>query len=292
MGRLQEYLVLSEFQEEKEDVSRVKKISDIQAKKMLEEKCSDALKAYKKGGGFKKTGNFISRITMTAKTMSYGFLDTSKMKPRMSLNTLNYYTLIINNEWGTKWPKRQVIGTAGVYSENRMVGDTWIIFPFNGVRVGVCNKRDMWDSFNVLKRKGVTANRFNDYIHNLLNTHRASGQPYDKSIEEFKMGCLDFDEWVRKALKEEDADFDSPAYKELIELVEYKTDSKHNWFMKEYYPAAGHRLYNSISEVYNPSGFKLLKAGGKLPTKQNEVWFDGPALFVNVRDVEDFIEVI
>jgi hypothetical protein len=107
---------------------------------------NDYLKKIKKGQ------QVIARGSITNKSnMSYKI--TPSKYTRLSKNTLNYYTLIIDNSsnWAN-YPKRSQsiicsIGTegAGIYSQ---LGTPHIVMPVTDGKLGICPKEDMWISFN------------------------------------------------------------------------------------------------------------------------------------------------
>ena len=144
MTKFESYLL--EFQEhEQYSTSRVTPIS--------REKCIELLKtkAYKAADLYSSKSRYIERSAMSAEKIKYGFLDASKMKPRLSRNTENYYTLIMNDDpiWSA-WPKRQVIASY-VIGKHKSVATLFNIFPFDKTKIGFCSYEDLWLSWKELK---------------------------------------------------------------------------------------------------------------------------------------------
>ena len=88
--KLKQYLY--EFQQDVDtDKSRVKPLENTEAFKILKTKCERAFAEYT------ETGRHIQRYA-TGRKPDFGTMDASKMPPRLSRNTLNYYTLVINDD--------------------------------------------------------------------------------------------------------------------------------------------------------------------------------------------------
>jgi hypothetical protein len=273
------YKTLNEYQEDNEgQASRVKSINAKEAYSLAETKASKAVEEYKRG-------TLIRRITRTAQSITFGFLDARKLPLRMSRNTLNYYTHIMNNDpiW-SKFPKRQIIAS-GDFTSGYTQKDEFIIFPFNGVKIGVCPVYDLWDSFHRFKKfPGVImASNFNRWINDLLRWGNGKGDN-DKSYSVFKKACKDFDNKI-KTMENEDSDFNLTEFSELMADSDMNIGASGDFFANFY----NGNLYESILYFFNPEGFKLIKAGDKMPNRDVEVWLDGPALYVNGSIVDDFI---
>ena len=246
-----------------------------EAKQILNTKCKSALAEF-------EAGRHIERYTDTAQHIMFGFLDASKLPERMSRNTLNYYTHIINHDplWKS-FPKRQVIASLYTAMGPTSSSMSFIIFPYDGVKIGWCPDYDLWDSWPVLKSKNVrSANTFNDYIEALLMKAKADTSS-DKNYGNFKKACKKFDIWFKKLSSETDFDMD-----EFVELVD-RTGGRFHWFLLEYYKSD---LYKAVSAVYNPKGFKVMTSKQQyLNSNDNEVWLDGPALYVNNKVVDEWL---
>lgn len=145
-------------------------IKEEDAKELLLTKCSQALEQYKKGHIiWRKVAKFQDR---------FGIVDPSKHRERYSANTYNYYTLIMNNHPMWKdYPKREIICSGG--NGDRAKGQSpsswsylFFVFPFNGAKVGICPKDDVWDSFEKVRELGfVDMDDFNSILMNRDFTH-------------------------------------------------------------------------------------------------------------------------
>lgn len=266
--------IISEVYIPGKEKTRVKQISYEEAHRLLDINCEKSIESWKNEQGF------ISRISDSAYNTKIGFFDSSKLPPRKSLNTLNYYTLIINNDpsWSS-YPKRQVIGTSG-YSTSSSE-DVYVIFPYDRVKVGVCSSDDMWSSFELINKrsKGEMADSFNEFLNKLLNEPYASGsKKFDSGLGELKSACKKFDKWFAKMNNE---------WQEWLNSFTIGSSFfiKNNiWFIKDLYKGD---LYKSLLSVYNPKGFKLFNSVAGLPKTDHEVWFDGPAVYINSQWLEE-----
>ena len=119
------------------ETQRGKTISKIKAEELLNTKHSKA---------------FNSKTPIYRGVHGYGdyvYIDPSKAKsPRVSANTYNYYTLIMDNSnvW-KKYPKRShslICSTDERYASDFGDGETYSIFPQNNASIGVCPGSDIW----------------------------------------------------------------------------------------------------------------------------------------------------
>ena len=116
------------------------------AKNIIKNKCSDAMWMFESDApliyrGFKNLSSIHDVGIM--------HVDTSATE-RRSENTSNYYTVIFDNTPSMKdYPKRS---KSFICSASRAVatgfsnGGPTVIIPFNDVKIGVVNKRDIWDT--------------------------------------------------------------------------------------------------------------------------------------------------
>lgn len=262
--------ILKEFQRDVDYQStRIKPIKGVQAITLLKTMCKKSYNDYL------KTGAHIQRFTSTAAQTEYGIMDASKMPDRLSRNTLNYYTQIINHDSTWKnYPRRQVIAT---YMSSEMGIDTtnyasFIIFPYNNTKIGICQTDDMWDAFPRLNKVRTNARSYNKFINKVLNGG-SQGTAYDKSLSEFKGRCKKFDESIGgvKGIKDiQNYYFDIGAPGSAKTLDTYDGD-----------------FYKNILRYFNPKGFKMGIGGGGPANDYNEVWFDGPAVFINMAEIDN-----
>lgn len=107
---------------------------------------SEAVAALKNGHaiykGFRK--GFEKNFDYTSPVL----ISDPKKSIRKSKNTSNHYTLLFSNlpSW-SKYPKRNrsLIATTNVNWASQY-GEPYLILPFDGAKIGVCNHGDMWDT--------------------------------------------------------------------------------------------------------------------------------------------------
>lgn len=130
--------------------------------------CSDAASRWLKG-------NKIFRATNTKGP----FLDLKPTGSRKSANTLNYYTLFINNHpmW-EDYPEREVIcsGGSGERAFAHFANYVYYVFPFDRSKIGICPENDIWDSFE--ESLGEYGIRDLDSMNDILDTLYISGDSY------------------------------------------------------------------------------------------------------------------
>jgi hypothetical protein len=111
----------------------------------------------------------------------------------MSLNTANYYTLIINNDpsWSA-FPKRNVI--ASTEPRNPYPG-TYVLLPYDGTKIGVCLSYDIWMSFHTIPAFDVA--EFNRNINGLLRIGSGlGGMAKIDSIKLLKAATAKFEKYI------------------------------------------------------------------------------------------------
>ena len=224
---------ITEFRTADESKSRVKKISEEKAIKLLTTKHKDSLSAYYKD-------NYLTRYAGRVVNNKFGYANTKTMPPRLSMNTLNYYTLIINDDPTWKaYPRRQIIGSA----KGDVFGDTWYMFPENGMKIGVCKYEDIWDSFHNVS--GM-ANEFNNFISTLLEWGtQVNNAKYDSTLKEFKRGCKVFDKrWDKEVTNAEEE-------KEMAVSLGTLPNVNYHKFLSHDYPQYMYDLYEAILASYS-----------------------------------------
>lgn len=109
--------------------------------RLIKENCSDALKE-------ERIGNRIYRgINLDADA---AYFDPSSARPRRSRNTDNFVTLIMDNSppWQA-YPKRsRSMICTGALNKARAYGHVYMVLPYNGVKIGIAPKYDIWDGFD------------------------------------------------------------------------------------------------------------------------------------------------
>jgi hypothetical protein len=262
--KLKQYL--KEYQEDHKSHTRLKSISQDEAIKLLKTKANKAWKQYI------DKGTSIERWTGSIQNTPLGFLDASKMPDRLSRNTENYYTHIINNDplW-KKFPRRQVICSLIIGDQGFTGGLRYKVFPFDSTKIGIAPKDDIWDSFYNLRKAGVNPRRYNEFINKLFNGG-SLGNSYDGSFKEFKDRAKQFD----KRVKDEDI-------KEIQEYYMSMGNEKSATTLNSY----NGDLYKNILNYINPNGFKVGKPGSLSGNNMAEIWFEGPAVFIELIELDE-----
>ena len=126
-------------------------------------------------------------------SFEYCYIDPTKFN-RKSANTSNYYTILFDEilpSW-KPYPLRSksiicssvMIGAAGY-------GDVFLVYPYNGSKIGVCSEDDLWYSFSNSFTFDLNAlNRSLEYIDDLmsfgLKENRDSLLKFCKAIDNSK----------------------------------------------------------------------------------------------------------
>lgn len=221
-------------------------------------------------------------------------VDPSK-HDRVSRNTDNYYTLLIDNSpnW-TNYPKRSKSIICSTDEEAATAyGAVFRIIPKKGSRIGVCNDSDFWLSF----RKLMHLEDFNYFLSKLF-TLDPSMTKEPGTYQELTRNLRTFDEWVKEMMAEidaniEDEDLSRSQRREIVDegLVEFITE-KLKYHPDDIDPAPVDFIYRvvglgmtaleAIEEGMEPerNKFKVMAAGNFKAPNRNEVWTDGKCLMV------------
>ncbi len=223
-----------------------------EAKKIIKEKCGKILKAYQDG----KTQ--IWRGVSHGRENPFMMIDTTGTE-RMSRNTGNYYTLVINKapNW-SKFPKRNIICTTlrgMAISYGSRGGDAYLMFPYDDTDIGVCLFDDIWYSWDIIR--GYNAQDLNHKLEELGIR--------DDSWSDLVASCKAFDSGYEEAKE-------SYTHIERVIMMGYK----------------GNMIDHIAKHIFPPKGFKVVKAGSNLPG-DNEVWFDGQAVMVRMDMSSDIL---
>lgn len=262
--RLSRYLIeidqWTEYNEPRSKTITLEEAVDFAAKH-----CRDALK-----------GTLIKRNVHGAWKEVLRFTDPKSGQPRVSRNTANYYTLIIDNSkrW-KKFPKRSRSVICGI---GRRVG-AFYVFPEDGAKIGVCPSYDFWASF--LKQNIYDMDTFNTTLEELACASINNCSRFDNDLSLVKSVFKQIDEVKISDPKE---------FKRKTKNV--WIDSHRNW-IKPYVDNPDMKLYDFIEKTLDPkkNGFKLVKVGAKL-TGDIEVWTDGRCILVKEGYLDDFLSGI
>jgi hypothetical protein len=237
--RLQEYLLTE---------GRTKAINKEEAKNILHTECKQAIKFY-------EDGNVYINRRIDDFNGLFGVIYPKKGgRGRKSRNTNNLYTLVINNspEW-SNFPRREIICSTNTIQRDYMV------FPFDGAKIGVCIDFDIWKSFYILNNLNFSPVFFNDAIEEVLDMEN---KKFPLSYSKLKT--------VTSSINIDDIDWYRVS-KEWFDEIERIIQPSHK------------TLFDLIMHVYGDpkiNGFQLKKIGDKLPTGK-EIWTDSPCMFVD-----------
>ena len=240
---------------------RSKSLTMTQALDFLNEKCSTALRESDKNNCiYRGVNSSYDAIVIDPKNVK---------NPRISANTTNYYTLLMDNSSSWKqYPKRSesIICSTDICNADSY-GILYEIFPLDGAKIGVSSDVDLWDSFKNLNIEMDTFNTILTYMLNIINKNGTLAFPkghmknFDTSFSQLKSACKEFDSIFGLV----------PDWKEqtqglYVHITKYMTK-----ILKGYKGNLLNTLNTKLSPAKN--GFKLAKIGDTLP-KNREVWTD------------------
>lgn len=232
--------------------SRVESISESDAKDSVRYNCQKSAKStpiYRHSDSFKH---------------NLGFGDSASAElPRVSRNTLNYYTLIIDNSKPWKsFPLRSysfICTTSSVDSEayHRVI-------PFDGIKIGICPEPDIWVSFPLFRDVSI----LNEIINNAADSLNLNSKKMENDYN-YLLNALDK---IGEDYKDKN---NSPSW------IKHAPSDVGNFF-RSFAKKSNKSLSNYLVDFAldpNNNDFKLKKAGNKIP-KGKEVWFAGKAIFI------------
>jgi hypothetical protein len=252
--------------------TRSKSIEESELLDMLRSDYTDAVNAF-------KNGNKIFRGTSSED--NYMITDPS-IGNRVSANTLNYYTLIIDNSDSWKaYPKRSksiICTTARAYADG--YGKIYSVFPINGSKIGVCTEEDFWESFPVLKteytRAGIPLDPVLGSLTQLLKgLVDLTGKRSDiKTLPTLKKTFDLVDTFITDKEYEHKANLNTDVLFDVMKMLDYK----------------GH-LYTSVENLLDPvkNKFKLENIRDFIVERNREVWTNGKSILINIHNVNDIL---
>ena len=139
----------------------------------------------------------------------------------------------------------------------------------------------------------ISADEMNQIIENCIKKTDSAVGGIDDSLENFKASCKNFDNWFKgmKADAKGNAEKESSLLRISVQMIKpYMGITKnYMYFLDQYYKGD---LYQACKKIYNPAGFKLGYIWNTSAKDDSEVWFDGPAVFINSQSIEDIIQEI
>jgi len=240
-----------------------------------------ALEWLRKNDGWK--GSRLRIFRGTSFISPYGIVRPSE-HTRKSRNTLNYYTLMIDNfkSWNS-FPKRSksiICSTNEDYASGFANEEVYQVFAKKGGVYGVCSGGDIWRSFKSFEPYGV--DNANSMIEKLFKKALDIKGLFSKNLN-----VTTWSEFI------ELADIcDSIDKGELQEFL--YNDVKTFFMFKIVYFETNIKFLNACEEAYlpKPNGFKIMTYGsGSLPDDV-EVWTDSDCLLVNNNHVYRLLDIV
>ncbi len=226
---------------------------------VLETDCSEALRQFHNGNRIYRG---ISRID------PIGFMGDSRVHVRRAANTLNYHTLLVDNDpaW-EKFPKRS---TSFICTGNKntaldyagtSAGGLYLVFPFDGTKIAAAGAGDFWYSFN----KEISANKFNRLIKHLLQNARLDVS--DESWETFYKNLTKLDEIAERG--------------SITELMPGAGELK--WMFEPYVKEMDNLgVLEVLRNFFKPRDHRIIKLS-EIPADE-EIWFSGKAAFISLEN--------
>jgi hypothetical protein len=166
-----------------------------------------------------------------------------------------------NNPIWADFPKREIIcttapGTATYY------GNTFIVYPKNGAKIGICPGVDIW---------GENFEDYNDMLHQLFS-HRSLGgkMPWDNNYRLFTKACELVDDNKDKIKR--DKKFMSSVYREwlfdeyfssnisLMDFIgqNFFSPEKFRWmYIKDFKVKGDHEVWTDTSCILRPEDYEI-----------------------------------
>lgn len=243
---------------------RSKPISIEEAGSLIRENCSDIVNKQSIWRGIRKE---IPAL----------FVD-STIGQRQSANTESYMNLILDNSkhW-SKFPDRSkslICSNDGFVANS--YGRIYRVFPYNGVKIGICPRSDFWLSF-----KEIHVARFNSAIDQMYKYFFNESLPEDSNIMANISRLSDKIASNKDALVALINDAKDYRLGEAARYIQYITDD-----------LSAETLNDFVDYYLNPlqQDFKLktTRSFYKNESKtENEIWFSGKAIMVKQEFVQD-----
>lgn len=257
---LKEGLTFKEFLDEASvgDEPNIEQLKVDKAVEMLNANCKDALWMLYENRPIYR-GDY--RLLKNAKVTGFAVVDASATE-RRSENTSNYYTLIFDNIPKMKeFPKRSRSFIATTTKDTAVTyaigqdGAVSVLIPFDGVKIGFVNKRDMWDvqltPFDLPKDSVTSQNEI----------FQSMGLPDNN-----------WDAWIKfdKELKNDD----KSAYNRFSSAVGYKLAEKYKRSFLEV-----------VGQAYSPANTKFTHyTTANMPhSSESEVWIGGKCVIISQK---------
>ncbi len=229
---------------------------------------------------------------------------------RESRNTLNHYTLLMDNlpSW-KNYPKRSksIICTTD-YNGTTNYGRRFRVIPETSSMIGICSKGDLWFSFPKIPFE--TMNDFNFFLEKIwdISKESSSFETYGNLVEHFKL----LDNYIEGSYEEGFYWLESEEENKDLsraEIKEMARDGVVDIITSDFgYNHPGLKILENIiirviddenssqdviEEIMDPisNGFKVLNAGKFNVSGDKEVWTSGKSLLVPENIMDSMLEV-
>ena len=240
--------------------------------------CSDAMWMVEKNKPFWRGDGSVMRQIEDERMM---MVDTSATM-RMSENTSNYYTVILDGHPGySKFPKRSrsFIAATNEHVAFGYAEKAYALIPFNGTKIGVVGSPDIWDLRVKLFGESLLIEHANSVFQRLDIIPTVAG--FKAFAKKLKSGDHEAIIAVRKAV----ATLNRSALNRDKHLSLEELDERINPIVNDFW---GH-----ILEVYSPAALKLTAATTATISHDiavSEVWVGGKCLCISSAEWADLVE--
>ena len=258
-----------------------KEITAEEFKQILNEKCKDFLATLeavdydlleKKNFMFRSSNEDVGNFVYT----NPGQSPTDRIAPFSRFG--NYHNLVISNldSW-SEYPKRnKSLITAGWERvKKHAMGHTYLVIPFDNVKIAECAGDDFWEGFKSYRMNGITINLFFKYLIDIVSKENGGVQLSDTDWQQLKPYL---DKKYPKELFDEVGYHKRPLFKERgIDSPSIYDESK--------------TLLENIDDYLSPeyNNFRLrdykslvrFEFAPNLRFYGNECWFSGEGLMIN-----------
>jgi len=208
------------------------------------------------------------------------YIDPRKGLPRLSANTYNYVTLMMDNlpSW-KKYPKRSrsIICSSNVESAKSYgMGTTYVVIPFDRVTIGVCPDKDIWLSFK--KPLNTSVSMFNGFLHKLIRKYGNDLSGSETSWKTFKNEMYNIVNYYYDEIKDVKS---IEGRKEMLSMFSEWSNNYYFPVLRAYF-SKKHKsdIIDHFDYYFSPeyNGFKLNDLKGSL---DNEIWIgNAPSILI------------
>ncbi len=275
--------------------SRTQPITEEIAINLIKNNCQQILNYYKANEAYIWRGIGFFKA-------EYGFIQPQQ-QTRISRNTYNFYTLLFDDilpSW-QGFPKR---GNGVICSSNEVdaqmftnKGKLYVVFPFDGSKIGICSFEDLWGSFPELRNKmfyeySSQLNELNEYI--LKPIYALADDTKQLSTSSKLFGSINKNTLIKGLHEIDQYDTKAKQNQLFIKFLNKETNGMNYTSIKHKLDALEHFLDQMpksinmiayLNTILNPltNGFKLWQLPKLELSNNREVWTDGNCVFVEQK---------